>query len=330
MHPGEVLGDSKPLVGAEHGAFVYVKPGSKHFYYYALLPSGMPIPTSFEGDETDEIANQEANALNKSLKAAGAGLRSLTASLIKDSTEIVWDIRKGEDGLSAVVKVVSKKDKRVDKVLHCCNGVGFKWADKHRLPLLLFASLIGVGIGACGVCGALGLHIPTMISLPWGEARAVPFTGAFLSWWGCGSYPSTSAECSDFNAKLEAAWTSLWLKGEYNVSSISFGTIFMNVNGMCVLSHPSLAKNEGDFIPKAVIDLIALQGYDYSNTFPDTGMTCRSFSEMGDGGMLKDRGEMEVSSCDHGSRRVVSSTHPSHRLRVYARALAVLCVWTVP
>lgn len=109
-------------------------------------------------------------------------------------------------GLGSIVKVASKKSKKVDRFFHCCNKVGLQWADRHRVKLLLVNVLLGCVAATCGVMGAFGLSDQTLHVLPWGYMSGIQWDAGKSAWWGCGNdYNGTG--CAALSAAIAAAYS---------------------------------------------------------------------------------------------------------------------------
>ena len=135
-----------------------------------------------------------------------------TASSAKTAgEEVVKDVRSGQDGLGSVVKVVSKRNAYADHFFHCCNGVGFAYADRHRIPIMAAAVALGMGIFASAFCGALGLGPDHMEDLPWAQYNDVPLTLGSLVWWACGDESFTGgSDQTCLSRQLHSNNTALW------------------------------------------------------------------------------------------------------------------------
>ena len=105
---------------------------------------------------------------------------------ISDVRTVEKDILSGQDGLGSVVKVLSARSARVDRFFHCLAPVGFACADRHRVPLLLLACLLGVACFASATIGALGLGTFGMRTFPWSAYDDVPLRLFDLYWWSAG------------------------------------------------------------------------------------------------------------------------------------------------
>ena len=112
------------------------------------------------------VAHKGAEAAQVAREKSKDGVQLVGKQTLADAKNVSRDILSGQDGLGSVVKVIAEKDERLDKALHCCNKVGFKWADKHRIPLLSLNVLIGAASFGLGLCGAFGLGNFCMRSLP--------------------------------------------------------------------------------------------------------------------------------------------------------------------
>lgn len=128
--------------------------------------------------------------------------------------EVKEDVRAGQDGLGSLVKVASKRSKRIDKVLHCCNGVGFAWADQQRVRLLSLNVILGLVCCGTAACGATGLWPGALHTLPWARYTDTPASMGILTWWNCGPAASSlngTIDCfTDLvNVSNEPLWTGL-------------------------------------------------------------------------------------------------------------------------
>jgi len=121
------------------------------------------------------------------------------AALQNDANEVIKDMTSGNDALGAIVKIASKKDKRIDYACHFMNPVGFECADRNRVPILAFACVLGVGAFACAICGALGLGPGQLEGLEWGGFDDVPFDAWDLVYWYCGERVAPLTEFGNTN-----------------------------------------------------------------------------------------------------------------------------------
>jgi hypothetical protein len=51
-----------------------------------------------------------------------------TVAAKADANKVLHDVKDGQDALGSIVKVVGRRNRRLDVVLHMCNTVGFAWA----------------------------------------------------------------------------------------------------------------------------------------------------------------------------------------------------------
>ena len=109
--------------------------------------------------------------------------------------EIGGDLSDGQDGLGAIVRVVSQRSVFVDRALHCCSKVGCRCAARHRIPILSVAFGLGICTSIASFCAALGLGPTSMWMLPWGRWTDQQICMADLVWWNCGWYGEDNSTC---------------------------------------------------------------------------------------------------------------------------------------
>ena len=231
-----------------------------------------------------EETSRRVEATGRSVARGG---KSVARGLARDATEVARDVQSGQDGLGSIVRVVAKKHERADQVLHCLNGVGFEWADRRRVPIMLSLVVLGLGVSATSLCGAQGMGPHALDSLPWAQFDDSPLLLADVQWWICQAAvddPNCTAALVD--ASNTALWTNLQplCPGDPSCSTafadgswvdLQIGTNDWNLNqwGLCIF-------------PKHQWVLDAIDGA----TWPTSGITkhpnggsCRKWSELDTG-----------------------------------------------
>lgn len=174
--------------------------------------------TSSKASAAVKEKHEQAQAAAKKTKehVADANVKLRTGAeigkkmAVADVKATLQEVRSGEDGLGAVVARASEKNEKVDRALHCCNNVGFAWADRHRGKVMAVNVLLGIVCFGCTLCGAFGLGVFAMTPLPWGLAQNVALEGFDLTWFAIDGSNSTHASHSkDYARFFGAANTAL-------------------------------------------------------------------------------------------------------------------------
>ena len=114
-----------------------------------------------------------ADVTRKLTRHAKAKAKVVKTTMKEDAKTVGRDVLRGQDGLGAIVKVAAKKHSKLDCALHFCNGVGFQWADRHRIPILIIVFVLAVASFGTTLCGVLGMGSFAIDTMPWGEYSIV-------------------------------------------------------------------------------------------------------------------------------------------------------------
>lgn len=178
--------------------------------------------------------DEERAAIKIQAAARGRNARKLRQAVVTGARavghaagEIVAEVKAGEDALGAVVHQVSKASTRANHVLHCCNHLGFQWADRQRVPIMAVNIVLGLTMAAGGFVGVLGMLSSSVIGLPWGVLRDIPLDADSLQWWYAG--PFGEAFFSSFTPPAACLNVSFL---QPNSTALT-GSAFFNAWGMC-------------------------------------------------------------------------------------------------
>ncbi len=136
------------------------------------------------GGTTSTAKAKEATPLVDESKDASFSAR-------RSAEELVADVQSGQDALGSIIKQVSRRNEKLDRFFHCCNGVGFECADRNRVLVMLLASLVGAAVFATSFCGMMGLFPTSLDTLPWARFDGADVNLGTIGWWVCG----TSLDC---------------------------------------------------------------------------------------------------------------------------------------
>ena len=146
---------------------------------------------------SNSVSHRASEAIDKSAETAAAvklqaiarghqarsSIATAKKGVVKEVLIIKSEVLEGQDGLGAIVGSVSRQNKHVDTALHCANGIGFKWADQHRIKVMVCIQVIGALCFAFALCGAQGLSPHSMSVLPWAVIRDTDITAYDFLWW---------------------------------------------------------------------------------------------------------------------------------------------------
>lgn len=137
--------------------------------------------TKLQAAERGRAARKKSKSLLDAANFAEAKeLATVEVLQIKD------EILAGQDGLGAIAGAASRQHPCVDATLHMFNNIGFAWADRHRIKVMVSIICLGAVCFASAVCGAQGLSPHSMSTLPWAVMTEANVSAYDFLWWAYG------------------------------------------------------------------------------------------------------------------------------------------------